>query len=114
VSRSRPRTSSTPSACSGIRPTRAGSGNWSEVTATVVDARTVRFDLATPLGGFLELATQPIAPAHLLRDVPVDGLADDPFGRAPVGSGPFVLTELDDSHAVLEPRPRSSSAARGR
>ena len=30
-------------------------------------------------------------------------LADDPFGRAPVGSGPFVLTELDDDHAVLEP-----------
>jgi peptide/nickel transport system substrate-binding protein len=83
--------------------TGPGAGNWSEVTATVVDARTVRFDLATPLGGFLELATQPIAPAHLLRDVPVDGLADDPFGRAPVGSGPFVLTELDDSHAVLEP-----------
>ena len=80
-----------------------GAGSWPEVTATAVDARTVRFDLATPLGGFLELATQPIAPAHLLSDVPVDGLADDPFGRAPVGSGPFVLTELDDTHAVLEP-----------
>jgi peptide/nickel transport system substrate-binding protein len=83
--------------------TGPGAGSWSEVTATAVDARTVRFDLATPLGGFLELATQPIAPAHLLGDVPVDALADDPFGRAPVGSGPFVLTELDDDHAVLEP-----------
>jgi len=83
--------------------TGPGAGSWPEVTATAVDARTVRFDLATPLGGFLELATQPIAPAHLLKDVPVDGLADDPFGRAPVGSGPFVLTELDDTHAVLEP-----------
>jgi peptide/nickel transport system substrate-binding protein len=82
--------------------TGPGAGNWSEVTATAVDARTVRFDLATPLGGFLELATQPIAPAHLLADVPVAGMADDPFGRAPVGSGPFVLTELDDDHAVLE------------
>jgi peptide/nickel transport system substrate-binding protein len=83
--------------------TGPGAGSWPEVTATAVDARTIRFDLATPLGGFLELATQPIAPAHLLRDVPVDNLADDPFGRAPVGSGPFVLTELDDDHAVLEP-----------
>ena len=83
--------------------TGPGAGSWSEITATAVDDRTVRFDLATPLGGFLELATQPIAPAHLLRDVPIDGLADDPFGRAPVGSGPFVLTELDDDHAVLEP-----------
>jgi peptide/nickel transport system substrate-binding protein len=83
--------------------TGPGAGSWREVAASAVDARTVRFDLATPLGGFLELATQPIAPAHLLRDVPVDSLADDPFGRAPVGSGPFVLTELDDDHAVLEP-----------
>jgi peptide/nickel transport system substrate-binding protein len=85
-----------------------GAGSWNEVTATAVDARTVRIDLATPLGGFLELATQPIAPAHLLRDVPVEGLADDPFGRAPVGSGPFVLTELDDDHAVLEPAATTS------
>ena len=83
--------------------TGPGAGSWQGVTATAVDERTVRFDLATPLGGFLELATQPIAPAHLLREVPVDALADDPFGRAPVGSGPFVLTELDDDHAVLEP-----------
>ncbi|MFL5727166.1 MAG: ABC transporter substrate-binding protein [Chloroflexota bacterium] len=80
-----------------------GAGSWREVTATAVDARTVRFDLATPLGGFLELATQRIAPAHLLRDVPIERLVDDPFGRAPVGSGPFVLTELDDDHALLEP-----------
>jgi peptide/nickel transport system substrate-binding protein len=83
--------------------TGPGAGSWPEVTPTAVDERTVRFDLATPLGGFLELATQPIAPAHLLRDLPVDTLADDPFGRAPVGSGPFVLTELDDEQAVLEP-----------
>jgi peptide/nickel transport system substrate-binding protein len=83
--------------------TGPGAGSWAGVTATAVDAGTVRFDLATPLGGFLELATQPIAPAHLLRDVPIGALADDPFGRAPVGSGPFVLTELDDDRAVLEP-----------
>jgi peptide/nickel transport system substrate-binding protein len=80
-----------------------GAGSWREVTATAVDARTVRFDLATPLGGFLQLATQPIAPAHLLGTVPIESLADDPFGRSPVGSGPFVVVELDDSHAVLEP-----------
>jgi peptide/nickel transport system substrate-binding protein len=80
-----------------------GAGSWSEVTPTAVDERTVRFDLATPLGGFLELATQPIAPAHLLASVPVSALPDDPFGRTPVGSGPFVLTELDDDHAILDP-----------
>jgi len=83
--------------------TGPGAGSWREVTATIADEQTVRFELGTPLGGFLELATQPIAPAHLLETIPVGELADDPFGRAPVGSGPYVLTELDDDHAVLLP-----------
>src|SRR3954447_23972866 len=37
--------------------TGPGAGSWREVTATALDARTVRLDLETPLGGFLELAT---------------------------------------------------------
>jgi peptide/nickel transport system substrate-binding protein len=80
-----------------------GAGSWREVTATAIDARTVKFQLETPLGGFLQLATQPIAPAHLLGGVPIESLADDPFGQAPIGSGPFVIAELDADHAVLEP-----------
>ncbi len=80
-----------------------GSGSWREVTATAVDPRTVRFDLTTALGGFLQLATQPIAPAHLLEGVPIEELASDEFGRAPVGSASFVILELDDGHAILEP-----------
>jgi len=80
-----------------------GAGSWNEVTATAVGPRTVRFDLATPIGGFLQLATQPIAPAHLLDGVPIESLADDPFGRNPVGSGPYAVVELDSGHAVLEP-----------
>ena len=83
--------------------TGPGAGSWREVAPVAVDSRTVRFDLTTPLGGFLQLATQPIAPAHLLGTVPIESLADDPFGRTPVGSGPFIITELDDTHAVLEP-----------
>ena len=82
--------------------TGPGSGSWREIFASVVDDHTVRFDLATPLGSFLELATQPIAPAHLLADVPIAELAADPFGREPVGTGPYVVTELDDDHATLE------------
>ena len=49
-----------------------GAGSWNEVTATAVGPRSVRFDLATPIGGFLQLATQPIAPAHLLDLVPIE------------------------------------------
>ncbi len=90
-----------------------GAGSWREVTATALDARTVRFDLTTPLGGFLQLATQPIAPQHLLGGVPVTELASDPFGRAPVGSAAFAILELDDGHAVLEPAAKSLVPAPG-
>ena len=65
--------------------------------------RRVVFSLQTPLGGFLQALTQPLAPAHLLADVPVEGLADDPFGRQPLGSGPFALVELTDETASLVP-----------
>ena len=83
--------------------TGPGTASWREVTATAPDASTVVLTLATPLGGFLEAATQPIAPRHLLGGVaPVD-LPEDPFGRHPVGSGSFRVSVLDASHAVLTP-----------
>jgi peptide/nickel transport system substrate-binding protein len=80
-----------------------GAASWRDVTVEAVDERTVRFVLSTPLGGFLQAATQPIVPAHLLADVPVEDLAADPFGRNPIGSGPFRLVTLDADHAVLTP-----------
>ncbi|MEO7664356.1 MAG: ABC transporter substrate-binding protein, partial [Candidatus Limnocylindrales bacterium] len=58
-----------------------GAASWREVTATAPDARTVVLTLATPLGGFLEAATQPIAPAHLLDGVDPAELPSNAFGR---------------------------------
>jgi ABC-type transport system substrate-binding protein len=78
-------------------------GSWNDATVAVVDPLTVTITLANPLGGFLQAATQPIAPAHLLADVPVSELVNDGFGRQPVGAGPFALVRLDDDHAELVP-----------
>jgi peptide/nickel transport system substrate-binding protein len=83
--------------------TGPGAGSWNEVSVATDGPRTVIFTLATPLGGFLQAATQPIAPAHLLADVPVDALATDPFGRQPIGSGPFAVASLDADSADLIP-----------
>ncbi len=79
------------------------STSWSEVTVSAPDDTRVVFTLTTPLGGFLQALTQPIAPAHLLEGVAVADLADDPFGQDPVGSGPFVLVDLTSTSASLVP-----------
>jgi peptide/nickel transport system substrate-binding protein len=80
-----------------------GAGSWSGVTVTALDERTVRFDLDPAIAGFATLATQPIAPVHLLGDTQPGDLPNDPFGSQPVGSGPYAVVELDRDHAVLEP-----------
>ena len=77
--------------------------SWSEVTASAVNEHQVRFTLDTPLGGFLQALTQPIAPVHLLGDLPVAAMDEDPFGGLPVGSGAFAITQLSDSSASLIP-----------
>ena len=79
-----------------------GAGSWAGITATAVDPMTVRFDLATPIGGFLDLAVQPIVPRHLLADTAPAAMADAAFGRKPIGSGPYRVVELDRDHAVLD------------
>ncbi|MDO8483975.1 MAG: ABC transporter substrate-binding protein [Candidatus Limnocylindrales bacterium] len=83
--------------------TGPAAGSWKDATVETVGTRTVIITLANPLGGFLQAATQPIAPAHLLADVPLNALADDPFGQRPVGSGPFALVRLDEETAELVP-----------
>ena len=81
----------------------AAAGAWADVTAEALDERTVRLTLGTPIGGVLALATQPLLPVHLLADVPFADLDTSDFARFPIGSGPFALTELDGTRAVLVP-----------
>jgi peptide/nickel transport system substrate-binding protein len=81
--------------------TGPGAESWRDVRARVIDEMTVDLRLTTPLGGFLQAATQPIAPAHILAVVPPDELADDPFGTQPIASGPFRLVFFEPQRAVL-------------
>jgi len=78
--------------------------SWSEITVQKLDTQTVRFNLRTPLGDFLQVARQPLLPFHLLSRVPADQLVDSAFSAAPVGSGPFRLLQWDMFTALLERR----------
>lgn len=76
---------------------------WAEITATALGSRTVRFTLATPITGFLAAVALPLLPAHLLGEVPFADIAASDFAQLPVGTGPFSLTEIDATRAVLQP-----------
>lgn len=86
-------------------------GSWNEITATKINPSTVRFTLRTPLGDFLQLARQPLLPAHLLANVPVQALTDSAFSAAPVGSGPYQLLRWDSSMALLQQAGVTAAAA---
>ena len=78
-------------------------GSWADVTAEATDDKTVLFKLDAPIAGFLARCTQPLLPAHLLKDVPYADLATSEFARLPVGSGPYAISEIDATHALLVP-----------
>jgi peptide/nickel transport system substrate-binding protein len=81
--------------------TGPGGESWRDVRAVVIDPLTVELQLTTPLGGFLQAATQPIAPEHLLGHLPPEVISEDPFGTAPIGSGPYRLVFLLAPRALL-------------
>jgi ABC-type transport system substrate-binding protein len=86
-----------PSAAGGLAAT------WADVAVERVDDLTVRFTLGAPVGGFVAALTQPLLPSHLLAGVQGADLASSGFALNPVGSGPYQLALLDDTHAVLVP-----------
>ena len=85
--------------------------SWREVTATALDKHTVRFDLGTPIGGFLQATTIGLLPAHLLRGTRVASLADSAFSQRPIGSGPFALVSWTTAQATLTRTAASEQAA---
>ena len=68
--------------------------DWHGVTATVINARTVKFTLPQPYAPFLQNTTLGILPEHLWKNI---SDAQFPFSRFmtyPVGAGPFVVSKV--------------------
>lgn len=80
-------------------------GFWRTVAITVVDPMTIRFQLTQPYAPFLDYTTIGILPAHLLKDIAPADLFQNPFNRRPIGTGPFMISEMTMDHATLDANP---------
>lgn len=69
-------------------------------SATVIDPNTIRFEFVAPHSQPLQAFWWAPLPRHLLQDVAPAQLAQAPFGRQPVGSGPFRFVSWQPGQQV--------------
>lgn len=75
---------------------------WESIEVKAVDATTVSFQLPSVYAPFLTAIEQlPILPEHILRDINSADLQTSSFSAMPVGSGPFVVQNVQDVDADL-------------
>ncbi len=80
--------------------------SWQGVTIEKIDENKVRFKLPVAYAAFQDALTFSILPEHVLRDIEPGMLRENAYSLAPVGSGPFVLTLLqqigegDNEHQI--------------
>lgn len=74
---------------------------WSSVKCAAPDALTVSCALPEPFAPFLVYASIGILPKYLLESTTPATIAEDPFNRSPIGTGPFRLTRLESDSATL-------------
>ncbi len=70
--------------------------NWEKIQVSAVDPQTVQFKLPASYSGFwAALAQVGILPKHALDQIPASQLRLTSFNQQPIGSGPFILDDLD-------------------
>jgi peptide/nickel transport system substrate-binding protein len=79
---------------------------WRSVTVEKVDPYTVRFRLSEPFPSFADYTTIGILPQHVLNGVLARDLPTQPFNVHPIGTGPFLLSDISAERASLVPNPR--------
>ncbi|NOK58354.1 MAG: hypothetical protein GFH27_549279n160 [Chloroflexi bacterium AL-W] len=78
---------------------------WRNVLIDKVDDYTVRVTLTSPAAPFLNLATFPIVPSHILDAVPPQEWSTVSFSREPIGTGPYQMNEVTSEYILLEANP---------
>lgn len=72
----------------------------SVASATVLGPREVRFGFTAPHAQPLQDFFWPPVPKHVLEDVPPSELSRHPFGRDPVGNGPYRLASWEPGSSL--------------
>jgi len=67
---------------------------WKQIEIIRLDAKTVQFKLPEPFAPFLDYLTFGVLPSHLLGDLTLEDLVNDPFNMQPIGSGPYRFDHL--------------------
>lgn len=70
--------------------------NWRDVSVKVIDTTTVEFKLPVVYAAFPHALTFSVLPQHVLDDVSPGAIRENTFSQAPVGSGPFSLSLLQN------------------
>jgi peptide/nickel transport system substrate-binding protein len=83
------------------------------LSAEVLGPHRIRFLFSAPHADPLQDFVWPPVPKHLLEEVDPAHLADAPFGRRPVGSGPYRLVRWDAGQELLLQAVDSFPAALG-
>jgi peptide/nickel transport system substrate-binding protein len=75
---------------------------WQSIKCTAPDSLTVSCALPEPYAPFLAYAAMGILPSSILSSATPQSILDDPFNKHPVGTGPYSVVEMNNSHALLK------------
>jgi peptide/nickel transport system substrate-binding protein len=75
---------------------------WRQISCNTPNELTVICRLPQPFAPFLAFTTIGIVPKHILEGVAAADLIDNPFNLAPIGTGPYRLTQIDSQRTVLQ------------
>jgi peptide/nickel transport system substrate-binding protein len=74
---------------------------WQSINCEAEDNLTVICQLPEPYAPFLAFASVGILPSHILGNAAPETIANDPFNTAPIGTGPYRVSDVRDDHIVL-------------
>jgi peptide/nickel transport system substrate-binding protein len=67
---------------------------WQQIETVRLDDKTLQFKLPEPFTPFLDYLTFGVLPSHLLGDLTIADMVDNPFNLQPIGSGPYHFDHL--------------------